>query len=127
MDIMMSENQSKPRLIYDGDCGYCVYSVNYWHALTGEAVDYQPYQQLASEYPHISLEAFKHAVQYIAPNGEVASAAKASFLTLSHAPGHAFWWWLYRYIPGFALIAELIYKLIAKNRDAAYAVSRLCW
>ncbi|HEU5280372.1 MAG TPA: lipase maturation factor family protein [Gammaproteobacteria bacterium] len=123
----MSELQSKPRLIYDGDCGYCIYSVNYWHALTRQAVDYQPYQAVAAEYPHIPLEAFKRAVQYIAPNGEVSSAAKASFLTLSHAPGHAFWWWLYRYLPGFAWVAEMVYWLVSKNRDTVYFMCRLCW
>ena len=41
----------KPRLIYDGDCGFCVYWARYWQKLTGSSVEYRPYQEVASEYP----------------------------------------------------------------------------
>lgn len=123
----MESNQAKPRLIYDGDCGFCVYSVNYWRKLTAEAVEYRPYQEVASQYPQVPIETFQRAVQYVAPNGEISHAAKASFLTLSHAPGHSYWLWLYRYIPGFAFFAEAIYRLIASHRNAAFAMARFLW
>ena len=77
---------SRPLLIYDGDCGFCVYWARYWQKLTGDRVDYRPYQQVAARYPEISEAEFQRAVQYIAPDGRRASAAEASFLTLRHAP-----------------------------------------
>ena len=40
---------------------------------------------------------FQRAVQYIAPDGRRASAAEASFLTLSHARGKGFWLALYKH------------------------------
>ena len=45
-------------------------------------------------------------MQYVAPDGRRASAAEASFLTLSHAPGKGFWLALYRNLPGFAAVSE---------------------
>src|SRR5271168_5411647 len=96
----------RPVLIYDGDCGFCGYWARYWQQLTGERVAYQPYQQVASQYPAIPVAEFQRAVQYVTPEGQRASAAEASFLTLSHAPGKAFWLTLYRKLPGFAACSE---------------------
>ena len=81
----------RPLLIYDGDCGFCVYWARYWQKLTGDRVEYRPYQEVAAQYPEIPQAEFQRAVQYIAPDGTRASAAEASFLTLSHAPGKGFW------------------------------------
>ena len=57
----------------------------------------------------------------------VASAAEASFLTLSHAPGKGFWLSLYRKLPGFAPLSELAYAFIAAHRSAFYRISLLLW
>jgi predicted DCC family thiol-disulfide oxidoreductase YuxK len=118
---------SLPLLIYDGDCGFCVYWARYWQKLTGERVDYRPYQDVAAQYPEITEAEFQRAVQYIAPDGTRASAAEASFLTLSHAPGKAFWLALYRHVPGFATVSELAYAFIAAHRSAFYRISLLLW
>ena len=81
---------SRPLLVYDGDCGFCVYSVRYWHKLTGDRVIYRPYQEVATQYPSIPISDFQRAVQFITHDGHRASAAEASFLTLSYAPGKGF-------------------------------------
>ena len=62
-------------------------------------------------------------MQYIAADGRRASAAEASFLTLSHAPGKRFWLKLYRHVLGFAPISELAYAFIAAHRSAFYRIS----
>ncbi|MGH7656584.1 MAG: lipase maturation factor family protein, partial [Gemmatimonadaceae bacterium] len=118
---------SRPRLIYDGDCGFCGYWAHYWEKLTGESVEYRPYQEVAAQYPTISEAQFRRAVQYISVDGHHASAAEASFLTLSHAPGKGIWLALYRRLPGFAVIAELAYAFIAAHRPAFYSISLLLW
>lgn len=117
----------KPVLIYDGDCGFCGYWARYWQKLTGEAVDYRPYQDAAAEYPDITVDDFRSAVQYIAPDGKKARAAEASFLTLSHAEGKGFWLGLYRKLPGFAAISEWAYAFIARHRPAFYRISLFLW
>jgi predicted DCC family thiol-disulfide oxidoreductase YuxK len=121
------QHAQRPLLIYDGDCGFCGYWARYWQRLTGEAVEYRPYQEVAAEYPAITLADFQRAVQYVAPGGQRASAAEASFLTLSHAGGKGIWLWLYRRVPGFAPAAEGAYAFVAAHRAAFYRVSLLLW
>ena len=118
---------SRPLLIYDGDCGFCVYWARYWQKLTSGRVDYRPYQEVAPQYPEISEAEFQRAVQYIAPDRRRASAAEASFLTLSHARGKGFWLWLYRHVPGFAPVSELAYAFTAAHRPAFFRISLLLW
>jgi predicted DCC family thiol-disulfide oxidoreductase YuxK len=116
-----------PLLIYDGDCGFCIYWVRYWQRLTGDRVSYAPYQKVAAQYPEIPVAAFQRAVQYIAPDGKIASGAEAAFLTLSHASGKGFWLTLYRHVPGFAAIAELMYAFVASHRGALYSPCLWLW
>jgi predicted DCC family thiol-disulfide oxidoreductase YuxK len=117
----------RPLLVYDGDCGFCTYWARYWQKLTGDGVEYRPYQEVAVRYPAISRADFQRAVQFIAADGHVASAAEASFLTLSHARGKGLWLALYRNLPGFATISELAYAFIAAHRPAFFRVSLLLW
>lgn len=118
---------ARPLLIYDGDCAFCFYWVRYWRVLTGDRVRFAPYQQVAGDYPQIPPHAFQSAVQYISPEGRIASAAEASFLTLRHAPGKGFWLELYRRLPGFAWLSEKAYAFIAAHRSLAYRVTLLLW
>jgi predicted DCC family thiol-disulfide oxidoreductase YuxK len=131
---MTAENQQQaharagsPLLIYDGDCAFCGYWASYWKKLTGDAVCYRPYQEVAAQHPEIPIAEFRRAVQYLAPDGRHASAAQASFLTLDHAPGKGLWLALYRGLPGFAAISELIYAFMAAHRAALYRFSLMLW
>jgi predicted DCC family thiol-disulfide oxidoreductase YuxK len=117
----------RPVLIYDADCGFCVYWVRYWRKLTGDTVDYRPYQEVASQYPSISLDDFRRAVQYIAPDGQMASGADASLRILSHARGKGLGASLYRRLPGFAAFSEMTYAFIAAHRSAFYRISLVLW
>ncbi len=117
----------RPLLVFDGDCGFCGYWARYWQKLTGDRVDYRPYQEVAAQYPAIPLADFQRAVQFITPSGHRASAAYASFLTLSFARGKGFWVTLYRKLPGFAAVSERVYAFTAAHRPAFYRVSQLLW
>src|SRR5579863_5235794 len=114
-------------LIYDADCAFCIYWVNYWRRLTGDRVAYAPYQEVGERYPEIPLAEFKRAVQYVAFDGKIASGAEAALLALSHAGGKGFWLTLYRHLPGFAAISELIYAFVASHRAAFYRSSLWLW
>ena len=118
---------SRPLLVFDADCAFCVYWARYWQKLTGDAVDYQPYQEVAQQHPQVPLADFQRAVQYITHDGRRASAAEASFRTLSHARGKGFWFTLYKKLPGFAVMAEWIYAFIAAHRSAFYRITLLLW
>jgi predicted DCC family thiol-disulfide oxidoreductase YuxK len=77
----------RPRLVYDGDCGFCGYWARYWQALTGDAVEFRTYQDVGTQYPGIPTADFRNAVQFITPDGQFAGGAEASFRTLNEVPG----------------------------------------
>ena len=64
-------------LVYDGDCSFCRMWIDYWRQLTGDAIDYAPFQEAADRYPGIPRENFAKSVQLIFPSGEVRSGAHA--------------------------------------------------
>ncbi len=57
--------ESQPVLVYDGDCGFCRYTVEYAHAVTGDAVAYRAYQDAAADYPDISVAEFRGSIQLL--------------------------------------------------------------
>ncbi|HTR36091.1 MAG TPA: lipase maturation factor family protein [Bryobacteraceae bacterium] len=117
----MAEN---PLLIFDGRCDFCKIWIEYWKQLT-RGVDYAPSQEVGARYPQIPQEKFGQSVQLVMPEGEVISGARAVFTTLTYAPGLAWLLWIYNHVPGFALVSEAFYKLIAANRTFFYHVTRL--
>ena len=107
---------AKPLLIWDGDCGFCRSWVGRWRSLTGDHVEYEPYQSAAVRFPEILPERFARAVQLIEPNGRHSEAAEAVFRSLAYAPGHGAGLWLYRRVPLFASLSEAAYRFVAGHR-----------
>ena len=124
---MTTNENIKPVLIYDGDCGICLYWVNYWQGLTGDSVEYRPYQVVAGNYPDISLDEFRRSIQYITPDGEVCSGAKAVYVLLKDRLPYKFYLLLYRFLPGFALLAEWAYTFFSKRRGLLSCISHVLW
>lgn len=111
-----------PRLVYDGECGFCRYTVDYAHALTGDDVEYVPYQHVAHEYPDHRIEDFAASIWLFAP-GSAASGADAAFRTLAIG-GRKSWLRAYRHVPGFAVIAECLYRWVSRHRVPCLHVAR---
>jgi lipase maturation factor 1 len=108
---------TKPLVVYDGHCGFCKIWIDYTKRLIGDAVEYSPYQELGPE--------FKKAVHLIFPNGEIVQGAEAVFRVLAFAPGKKLPLWLYKNMPGFAPVTELLYRIIAAHRDFGYKATAL--
>ncbi len=124
----MRENaNSRPLLVYDGECRFCCVWIEYWKCLTGDRVDYIPFQEAASQIPEIPLVKFQTSVQLILPDGQVLSGAHAVFQTLASAPGKGWMLWLYRRIPGVPQVSEWFYRVVAAHRDFFYQVTRWLW
>lgn len=113
--------------MYDGDCGICRYWVKYWQGLTGDSVDYSPYQDVAGNYPDIPLAEFRRSIQFISPEGNVTSGAKAVYVLLKGFFPYNFYLWLYRFLPGFAVLAELAYTFFSERRSLLSLISHLLW
>ncbi|MGH9403491.1 MAG: lipase maturation factor family protein [Terriglobia bacterium] len=118
---------SKPLLIFDGDCGFCRFYVEYWRKLTGDRVEYAPFQQAAQAFPEIPLEHFKRSVQLIEPPDSVSNAAEAVFRLVALAPGYGWLLWMYRRTPGFAPLSEMAYRTVAGHRPFFDKIRLFFW
>lgn len=114
-----------PVLIYDGDCGFCIFWVERWKKITGDRVRYAPYQEVAKHFVQIPIQDFKKAVKLVLPNGRVLSGAHAVFRVLAVVPEKRWMLWIYRKIPGAAIFAELFYMFVAGNRGFFSLLTRL--
>ncbi len=117
----------KPVLVYDGDCSFCRLWIGRWQELTGDRIQYQPFQEVAAQFPQIPRENFARAVQLILPDGKTFSAAHAVFRTLTFVPGFAWMLWLYEHIPGVPMITEFLYRFVARHRNPLYRLTKIFW
>jgi predicted DCC family thiol-disulfide oxidoreductase YuxK len=113
----------QPLLIFDGDCGFCRYCVDYARSVTGDAVDYKPYQSVRDAYPEIPEDEFKASIQLMDGRSRH-QGADAAFRVLAksrHSVGHL----SYRWVPGFARIAEAGYRWVSRHRGLCFAVAKV--
>ncbi|MEZ5501509.1 MAG: lipase maturation factor family protein [Halioglobus sp.] len=112
-------------LIYDGDCAFCRYCVDYARSATGGTIEYQPYQAVLHEFPAISEAEFREAIQLVQPDGTVCSGAQAAFQALAIGGYQRFWARCYAILPLFAALSEACYRWVARHRGGCYTVGRL--
>ena len=120
--------KSRPTLIYDGDCSFCIEWVGFWRALSGESVEYISGQEAiaSGRFPELTAEDCRKAVQFVTAEGRW-SGAQAVGHFLDRVPGYGWFHWCMRFIPGFAALASFGYKWIAGHRGFALGVTRVIW
>ena len=127
----MSDSLDRTMLVFDGECSFCRVWIDYWRQLTGERVLYTSYQKMSQEvgkrFPNLPGRDFASAVTLLLPTGEVRSGAHAVFSLLALVPGKSWMLWLYLHIPGFALIADLAYRVVARHRSFCHWATRALW
>jgi len=112
----MTEQNSKPVLIFDGDCGFCRLWIQRWESGAKGRVEYRTSKEAAQDHPDIPATEFQQAVQWV--DGETrSSGAKAIFqmLAVIHPRWAPFWkalvaWGL------FMALADFAYGMVAKYR-----------
>lgn len=113
-------NYKKNFIVYDDSCGFCMQSINRFKKILGDKVDYVGRSQfLANDYG-LSEQDTKKTIQFVefAENeAAIYSGANAIFKALAHNKNYGLLLVLYKYLPGFAIISELVYSFIAKNRS----------
>src|SRR5205814_6190732 len=107
----------RPTLIFDGNCSFCGMWIDFYRSLTGDRVEYVPYQAAAERFPEIPMENLRRAVHYVTPDG-IFSGAEAVSRLLSGVSGYEWMLRVYRIVPGFAGLAEFFYRFVARHRDA---------
>src|SRR4051812_30478646 len=96
-----AESLARPLMIFDGDCSFCRRWIMRWQSLTGDRIDYQPYQHVLHRFPQIPHENFGRAVHLVEPSGAISSGAKAVFRALALARRKRWMGWSYEYVPLF--------------------------
>ncbi len=132
-----SLSDSRPVLVYDGDCGFCKAWIDLWREFTGNAVNYVSSQSLDAEVkernPLVRKSDFDESVVLILPTGEIYRGAEAVFRTLLRSLGSwtGIWakilWLAYQYLPGFRGLSEWSYRLVARNRSFFSTLLHSLW
>jgi len=117
----------KALFVFDGECGFCRRWIERWRRLTGDAVEYAPYQEVASRFPEIPVEHFRQAAHLLEEDGRWSRGAEAVFRTLAYRRDDGGWLRLYRTVPGFAAISEWTYRQVARHRPAFDRLTRWLW
>jgi len=96
--------------------------------MTGDRVEYLPFQECAAEHPDIPPDDFARAVQWIDTDGhrKTGAAAVLAALAVAGRPGRALQA-LYRNVPPFARAAEAAYRLVADHRTVFSRLTRWLW
>jgi lipase maturation factor 1 len=108
-----------PLVVYDGDCASCRAWVARGRRLTGPAVEYASYPEVAARFPEIGRDRFRSAVHLIEPDGRVSRGAEAVFRALALARRQGWLLWLYERVPGLARASEAVYRLVARHRPTS--------
>ena len=103
-------------VVYDGDCKFCQRWAIRGKKITGDQIDYAPFQEVGEHFPDIPKEVFLKAVHLIEPGGRVSKGAEAVFRALAVRRGLGILLSLYSHCPGFGRLSEWIYDFIARYR-----------
>ena len=122
---MTTPTADRALIIFDGQCAFCRRWVERAKSITGDEVDYEPYQQAAPRFPQINPTAFGKAVHLIEPNGQISRGAQAVFLALRLGGRYPWLARFYDFLPGFAAVTEAAYHLVAAHREIADRVDLL--
>ena len=117
----------RPLLVWDGNCGFCHYWVLRWRRMTGEAIQYAPYQKAGKQFPDIAEARFREAAQLIEPSGRVFSGAAAAYHTFTYDSTWAFLYDWYESAPLFRRLSDAAYQWIARHRSFLFDVTKLLW
>jgi len=109
-------DQKSAMLLYDGDCGICQEWVDYWQQLTGDKVNYRPYQEATDDYPDIAVEDLEAAIHLIEADGTVCKGARATYSLYRDIHPQSILLVMYRYLPGFGFFSELCYHFFSTYR-----------
>jgi len=115
--------KSKPLMVYDGNCGFCKYWILKWKRATGNAVEYKPYQEVATQFKDISTHHFQEAVRFIQTDGIIVNGPDAAYITYKDDMKFGFLHRWYRNKKWFTKLSDIAYQWIADNRTFMYKLS----
>src|SRR6266851_3603107 len=113
--IHVAAPPAKPLVIYDGECAFCCFWIRRWQQVTGERVDYAPFQDqgAVTGFPGLTRELLQTALHLVETDGAVFSGAEAAFRALAHNPSERWLLDWYEHSLTFARVSETTYRFVA--------------
>jgi predicted DCC family thiol-disulfide oxidoreductase YuxK len=127
-DTAKPDNHSVPQrpvLLYDGNCAFCLRWITRWRSVTGDKIEYAPYQEAADRFPDILRPSLGESAWLVEPDGRLTGSAAGIFRAFWLSGNKRFYQWAYEDVPFFGSISETAYRTIADHRDLADAVDRV--
>src|SRR5437667_155236 len=125
--LRVANPPSKPLLIWDGECHFCMRWIERWRVMTAGKIGYVTYQEVADQFPEIPRAQYERAMTFIDPDCKTFFGAEAVYRSLQYRSSRKWLAWSYDHVPGFAEVSELAYRFIARQRKVGSAVTRLLW
>lgn len=133
------ELPKKNFLIYDGDCGFCQNSINILEKIIGQKIEYLKSYKFGDDFYGVNQESFQKSIKYfehidkrdpghkfekvinydfhdVHENCVIYHGAYAIFKALSLNRFFSWLLLLYKYFPGFSMLSEAVYAVIARHR-----------
>jgi predicted DCC family thiol-disulfide oxidoreductase YuxK len=129
LEIHVAAAPERPLVIYDGECGFCVFWVQRWQRVTGGRVGYLALQspEVAARFPELPSMRLAAGVCVIEPGGRACFGAEAVFRALATDPRKRRLLEWYEYSAAFARVSEGLYGFVARRRRIFSWVVRLVW
>lgn len=116
--------KQKPVMIWDGNCGFCLYWTTRWLKITKDQVGYYSYQTVLERFPDIDEKHFKEASRFIDMDGKVYSGPQSAYKTLTLGSKWGFLNRWYENKKWFTRLSDKAYDFVAKNRNFLYKVTK---
>lgn len=117
--------KEKPVMVWDGNCGFCLYWTTKWSKVTLNKVEYLPYQIAKDQFTDIEEFHFTEASRLIDMDGRIYSGPQSAYKTLTFGSKWAFLNQWYEKNKIFSRFSDLLYHLVAKNRNILFRLSKL--
>jgi predicted DCC family thiol-disulfide oxidoreductase YuxK len=114
----------KSVMVWDGECGFCHYWIIRWKIITGDKIEYKPFQKTAHNYPDVPEERFREAVRLLEPDGSISSGPAAAFRSFYLTNKYKWLFPLYQRSPIFKKLSDYVYQVMADNRAFFLKVTR---
>lgn len=111
-------DNSKPVIIFDGDCRFCIARVDNIRNLDStQQFNYLPRQDQRTEeiFPHLKNIDLEEGLLFVEPDGSTAVGADAFYHIARRLPGFSRVAWVY-HIPLIKQLIQLGYWIVARNR-----------
>ena len=104
-------------MLYDATCEFCCRWIGRWRILTGDSIDYLPFQTVTEQFPELTVFQLSKAVHFIDLDGRVCVGAEAVFRSLARtSPANRWMLWTYENVPLARRTIDRVYRWVARNR-----------